>query len=74
MAPPQEAGVREAWLQPTPRASLALTSISAKLPPASTWPPSSTVYCISFPAEGALRMVGSFSFSNTQVLLPMVRR
>lgn len=50
------------------------TSISAKHWPAKTCPPSSTTYWISFPAEGERRMEGSFSFSNTQVLFPMVMR
>lgn len=57
-----------------PGSSAKLTSISAKTSPWATWPPSSTVYCSSFPAEGERSTVGSFSFSKSQVLLPMVIR
>lgn len=55
-------------------ASAGLTSISAYVSPAQTWPPSSTRYCRSLPAEGDLSTVGSFSFSKTHVLLPTVMR
>lgn len=52
----------------------ALTSISAYTLPSARCPPSSTVYCSSFPAEGERSTVGSFSFSKSHVLLPMVIR
>ncbi|KAG7251038.1 hypothetical protein CRUP_027315, partial [Coryphaenoides rupestris] len=39
--------------------------------PEKTWPPSSTEYWMILPADGERSSDGSFSFSNTHVLLPM---